>query len=131
MLSNLYPWSRDSAKMVFVDVAKHPTMAAQKPNMLKLSSVMEVSRIPPTIGTKEAQMRHSKYFFHTNHCRITVVAGVKDFIVCMKETGMYRRLTFPNTMFMQNTNDIGNILLHLSSEATSISGFVLSTLIAI
>jgi hypothetical protein len=49
----------------------------------------------------------------------------------MKETGMYRRLTFPNTMFMQNTNDMGNILLHRSSEATSISGFTLSTLIAV
>jgi len=34
-------------------------------------------------------------------------------------------------MFMQNTNDIGNILLHRSSEATSINGFVFSTLIAI
>jgi len=66
-LSNLYPWSRDSARMVFVDVARQPTMAAQKPNMLKLSSVMEVSRIPPTIGIKEAQMRHSKYFLQTNH----------------------------------------------------------------
>ena len=53
--------------MVFVDVARQPTMAAQKPNMLKLSSVMEVSRIPPTIGIKEAQMRHSKYFLQTNH----------------------------------------------------------------
>jgi hypothetical protein len=48
----------------------------------------------------------------------------------MKETGMYRRLTFPSTMFTQNTNDIGNILLHRCSEATSISGLVLSTLIA-
>jgi hypothetical protein len=66
-LSNLYPCSRDSAKMVFVDVARQPTMAAQKPNMLKLSSVTEVSRIPPTIGTKEAQTRHSKCFLHTNH----------------------------------------------------------------
>jgi hypothetical protein len=43
---------------------------------------------------------------------------------------MYRRLTFPSTMFTQNTNDIGNILLHRCSEATSISGLVLSTLIA-
>jgi len=51
-------------------------------------------------------------------------------MVCMKETGMYRRLTFPSTMFMQNTNDIGNILLHRSSEATSISGFIFRTLIA-
>jgi hypothetical protein len=66
-LSNLYPWSRDSAKMVFVEVARQPTMAAQKPNVLKLSSVTDVSRIPPTIGTKEAQMRHSKYFLQTNH----------------------------------------------------------------
>jgi len=63
----LYPWSSDSAKMVFVDVARQPTMAAQKPNVLKLSSVTEVRRMPPTIGTKEAQMRHSKYFLHTNH----------------------------------------------------------------
>jgi hypothetical protein len=107
-LSNLYPWSRDSARMVFVDVARQPTMAAQKPNMLKLSSVIEVRSIPPTIGTSEAHMR-------TNHCRITaspgdqayqkraapehwqkehgltpvpVVAGVNDLMVCMKETGM-------------------------------------------
>jgi hypothetical protein len=53
--------------MVFVDVARQPTMAAQKPNVLKLSSVTEVRRMPPTIGTKEAQMPHSKYFLHTNH----------------------------------------------------------------
>ena len=100
--------------MVFVDVARQPIMAAQKPNILKLSSVTDVKRIPPTIGIKEAHMRHSKYFLQTNHCRITVyniyqnmrqqlrksfveqrarnrkpvVAGVKDFMVCMKETGM-------------------------------------------
>jgi hypothetical protein len=48
-------------------------MAAQKPDILKLSSVTEVRRIPPTIGTKEAHMRHSKYFLQTNHCRITVL----------------------------------------------------------
>jgi hypothetical protein len=57
--------------MVFVEVARQPKSAAQKPNTLKLSSVTEVSSIPPTIGTKEAQMRHSKYFLHTNHCKIT------------------------------------------------------------
>lgn len=70
-LSNLYPWSRDSAKMVFVDVARQPTMAAQKPKMLKLSSVTEVRSIPPTIGTSEAHMRHSKCLLQTSHCRIT------------------------------------------------------------
>jgi hypothetical protein len=70
-LSNLYPWSRDSAKMVFVDVARQPTMAAQKPKTLKLSSVIEVSNIPPTIGTSEAHMRHSNCLLQTNHCRIT------------------------------------------------------------
>jgi hypothetical protein len=61
-----------------------------------------------------------------------VVAGVKikDLIVCMKETGMYRGLTFPSTMFTQNTSGIGNILLHRSADATSTSGFVFSTLIA-
>jgi hypothetical protein len=47
-----------------------------------------------------------------------VVAGVKDLIVCMKETGMYRRLTFPSTIFMQKTNDIGNILFQRSSVST-------------
>jgi hypothetical protein len=60
-----------------------------------------------------------------------VVAGVKDLIVCMKETGMYRRLTFPSTILMQKTNDIGNIRLQRSSGSTSINGFTLKTLIAI
>jgi hypothetical protein len=59
--------------MVLVDVARQPTIAAQKPNMLKLSSVIDVNMIPPTIGTREAHMRHSKYFLQTNHCRITVL----------------------------------------------------------
>lgn len=57
--------------MVFVDVARQPTMAAQKPKMLKLSSVTEVRSIPPTIGTSEAHMRHSKCLLQTSHCRIT------------------------------------------------------------
>lgn len=65
------------------------------------------------------------------HNQVPVVAGVKDLIVCMKETGMYRRLTFPSTIFMQKTNDIGNILFQRSSDSTSISGFALSTWIAI
>jgi len=60
-----------------------------------------------------------------------VVAGVNDFIVCIKETGMYRRLTFPSTMLMQNTNDIGKILFQRSSGSTVISGLSFSTLITI
>ena len=66
-LSNLYPWSRDSARIVFVEVARQPTIAAQKPKMLKLSSVIEVRSIPPTIGTSDAHMRHSKCLLQTNH----------------------------------------------------------------
>ena len=62
--------------------------------------------------------------------KVPVVAGVKDLIVCMKETGMQRRLTFPSTIFMQKTNDIGNILFQRSSGSTSISGLALSTWIA-
>lgn len=58
--------------MVFVEVAKHPIKAAQNPNILKLSSVTDVRRIPPTIGTKEAQIRQSKYFLQTNHCKTTI-----------------------------------------------------------
>lgn len=142
--------------MVLVEVAKHPNKAAQKPNTLKLSSVIEVRRIPPTMGTNEAQIRQSKYFLHTNHCNTTaltqkkrseqsikdlcvsccasllkkpVVAGVKDLIVCMKETGMYLRLMFPNTMLIQKTNDIGKILFHLSSGSTTINGLIFRTLI--
>ena len=57
--------------MVFVDVARQPIMAAQKPKMLKLSSVTEVRSMPPTIGTREAHMRHSKCLLQTSHCRIT------------------------------------------------------------
>jgi hypothetical protein len=53
-------------------VAKHPNKAAQNPNILKLSSVTDVRRIPPTIGTKEAQIRQSKYFLQTSHCKTTV-----------------------------------------------------------
>lgn len=68
-------------------------------------------------------------FFLINCQLIPVVAGVNDFMVCIKETGMYRKLTFPKTMFMQNTNDIGKILLHRSSASTTISGFSFSTLI--
>lgn len=143
--------------MVLVEVAKHPNKAAQKPNTLKLSSVIEVRRIPPTMGTNDAQIRQSKYFLHTNHCNTTsltqkktirtehkrslcfllrksskrkpVVAGVKDLIVCMKETGMYLRLMFPNTMLIQKTNDIGKILFHRSSGSTTINGLILRTLI--
>jgi len=54
---------------------------------------------------------------------------VNDFIVCIKETGIYRRLTFPSTMLIQNTNDIGKILLQRSSGSTVISGLSFSTLI--
>lgn len=129
MLSNLYPCRRDSARIVFVEVARQPNKAAQNPNILKLSSVTDVRRIPPTIGTNEAHILQSKYFLQISHCKTTVVAGVKDFIVCMKDTGMYRKLTFPSTMFMQKTNDIGNILLHRSSGSTEISGLIFRILI--
>jgi len=71
-LSNLYPCSRDSARIVFVEVAKHPNKAAQNPNILKLSSVTDVRSIPPTIGIKEAQIRQSKCFLQTSHCKTTV-----------------------------------------------------------
>lgn len=53
-------------------MAKHPNKAAKNPNMLKLSSVTEVRSIPPTIGTKDAQILQSKYFLQTNHCKTTV-----------------------------------------------------------
>lgn len=39
--------------------------------MLKLSTVTEVRRIPPTMGTRDAQIRQSKYFLHTSHCNKT------------------------------------------------------------
>ena len=42
---------------------------------------------------------------------------------------MYLRLTFPSTMLIQNTNDIGKILLQRSSGSTVISGLSFSTLI--
>lgn len=70
-LSNLYPCNRDSARIVFVEVARQPNKAAQNPNILKLSSVTDVRRIPPTMGTKEAQIRQSKYFLQTSHCKTT------------------------------------------------------------
>lgn len=73
-LSNLYPCNRDSARIVFVEVAKQPNKAAQNPNMLKLSSVTEVRRIPPTMGIKEAQIRQSKYFLQISHCKKTVLS---------------------------------------------------------
>jgi hypothetical protein len=68
----LYPWRRDSARIVFVDVAKQPNKAAQNPNILKLISVTDVRRIPPTMGIREAQIRQSKCFLHTSHCKTTV-----------------------------------------------------------
>lgn len=58
--------------MVFVEVARQPNKAAQNPNILKLSSVTEVRRIPPTIGINEHQIRQSKYFLQTSHCKTTV-----------------------------------------------------------
>lgn len=58
-----------------------------------------------------------------------VVAGVNDLMVCMNETGMYRKLTFPNTMLIQKITDIGNTLLQTSSGSTITSGFSLNTLI--
>jgi len=67
----LYPCRRDSARIVFVEVARQPNNAAQNPNILKLSSVTDVRRIPPTMGTREAQIRQSKYFLHTSHCKTT------------------------------------------------------------
>lgn len=71
-LSNLYPCSRDSARIVFVEVARQPNKAAQNPNTLKLSSVTEVKTIPPTIGINEAHILQSKYFFQISHCKTTV-----------------------------------------------------------
>ena len=71
-LSNLYPCNKDSARIVFVEVARQPNKAAQNPNILKLSSVTDVRRIPPTMGIKEAQIRQSKYFLQTSHCKTTV-----------------------------------------------------------
>lgn len=61
---------------------------------------------------------------------IPVVAGVKDLIVCMKETGIYRKLTFPRTMLRQNTADMGKMRLHRSTGLTSMSGLIFNTLIA-
>lgn len=58
--------------MVFVEVAKQPNKAAQNPSMLKLISVTEVRRIPPTMGIKDAHILQSKYFLHTSHCKTTV-----------------------------------------------------------
>lgn len=58
-----------------------------------------------------------------------MVAGVNDLIVCIKDTGMYLKLTLPNTMLIQNTKDIGKILLQRSSGSTVISGLSFSTLI--
>lgn len=55
-----------------MEVARQPNKAAQNPNILKLSSVTDVRRIPPTMGTKEAQIRQSKYFLQTSHCKTTV-----------------------------------------------------------
>lgn len=55
-----------------MEVARHPNNAAQNPNILKLSSVTDVSIIPPTMGTKEAHIRQSKYFLHTSHCKTTI-----------------------------------------------------------
>lgn len=80
-LSNLYPCNKDSARMVFVDVATQPNKAAQNPSMLKLSSVIEETRIPPTMGTREAQIRQSKYFFQISHCNMTVQKPRKMFSI--------------------------------------------------
>jgi hypothetical protein len=59
-----------------------------------------------------------------------VVAGVKDLMVCMKDTGMYLKLTLPNTILRQKIKDIGRMRLQRSAGLTSISGFNCSTLIA-
>lgn len=76
-LSNLYPCNNDSARIVFVEVARQPNKAAQNPKVLKLSSVIEVRRIPPTMGIKEVQILHSKLFLQTSHCKITVQTYAK------------------------------------------------------
>lgn len=57
--------------MVFVEVTTQPKKAAKKPAILKLSSVTEVSTIPPTMGISESQTRRSNDFFHTSHCNAT------------------------------------------------------------
>jgi len=51
-----------------------------------------------------------------------VVAGVKDLMVCMKETGMEERETFPSTMLRQNTAAMGNTRDHWSEGFTSTRG---------
>lgn len=58
--------------MVFVDVTRQPKSAARKPNMLKLSSVIEVSIMPPTTGSRDNHTLLSNTFLHTSHCKSTV-----------------------------------------------------------
>lgn len=82
--------------MVLVEVARQPNKAAQNPSMLKLSSVIEVRSMPPTIGIKDAQIRQSKYFLQISHCKNTVymhrniqVKKVKDLKIGKDKSQVY------------------------------------------
>ncbi len=58
--------------MVFVEVTMQPRNAAKNPARLKLSSVKEVSTMPPTTGSSDSHTRWSKVLPHTSHCNTTV-----------------------------------------------------------
>lgn len=72
---------------------------------------MSVARRTPRVtGINERSAREDSRERKTIYWRSAVAAGVRDLIVCMKETGTKRRDTFPRTILKQKTTAIGRIL---------------------
>ena len=71
--------------------------AATKPIMLKLNSVQLVRANPPTTGINDKLMSMPVCFLSTIQLITTVKNGAADFIVSVKDTATYARLTRDNT----------------------------------
>ena len=71
--------------------------AAENPIMLKLNSVELVRARPPTTGINDKLISIPVRFLSTTQVITTVKNGADDFIVSVKDTATYARLTKDKT----------------------------------
>ena len=71
--------------------------AATNPIMLKLNSVQLVRANPPTTGISDKLMSIPVRFLSTIQLITTVKNGAADFMVSVKDTATYARLSRDNT----------------------------------
>lgn len=83
--------------------------AATKPTVLKLSSVQLVRASPPTTGINDKLISMPVRFLSTIQLIKTVKNGADDFIVSVKDTATYARLSRDNTT-LRNLKKQQNIL---------------------